>query len=590
MINKKALNLIYKKSKTYLLAEKVSSYINRIVFSSSTYKLIFGKTQEEDYFNKSVIARILNFFIKILLWPRCFLAKHNIYQTSALKSFLDLIFDINIPDFIFGSKIITGLVNFLGLDAQSLIITNKSKRGKRKYNKKPDLVKTIFWSATLILFFAAANFIGLKKALIIIPGGIFSLLVLYNTKFGVFALSLFFALLPTKFTLAIILLTLFSFWFNLFFNNRFSSSINLIDVFIIFFSGLIFYSTLVSVMPLKSIKMSLVYILFIAFYFVLKSTINNKQDLFIIISLMILSVGLVSLIGIAQKFLGLSILANNNNNWIDQEMFSGNTIRVFSTLDNPNVLGEYLLIMIPICFGGIYYLKNKFCKLFAFLIFGLSCVCMLLTLSRGAWLGLIFAMTIFIILRDKRLLWLLILFILAAPIFIPKSFIQRFMSIGNMADSSTSYRVNIWIGSLKIIKDFWPIGIGLGTKNFVYIYQKYALSASYALHSHNFYLQILIDLGITGLILLFAIITLFYKSLLANNKFLSDDFIKTLKISLCAGFTGYLIQGLADNIWYNYRVAFLFWFIISTAGICSKLSSLNIWAKFKFLQHESKFN
>ena len=242
MITQKHINLIYKKSKAYLLIEKINLYISQIIFSSFIYKIIFNKTRSEDFFNKSLIARILNFFIKIFLWPKKFFLEHNIYQNSFLKFFLDSIFSFNIPDFIFKSNIIKLLTNFLGLDIINLLAINKNKT----HNKKSSFIKIFFWSGILILFFSLAKFISLKKSFFIISAIIFSLLVLNNTKLGVYALSLFFALLPTKFTLGLILLTLFSFAFNLFFNNKFSLNINLIDVFIILFSGLIFYSVFIS--------------------------------------------------------------------------------------------------------------------------------------------------------------------------------------------------------------------------------------------------------------------------------------------------------------------------------------------------------
>ena len=69
-------------------------------------------------------------------------------------------------------------------------------------------------------------------------------------------------------------------------------------------------------------------------------------------------------------------------------------------------------------------------------------------------------------------------------------------------------------------------------------------------------------------------------------KFLHDDFIKTFKISICSGFFGYLIQSLTDNTWYNYRIVFLFWFMIGVANIAFDSSKLNTWGRFKFLQHK----
>lgn len=557
---------LYRQSKIFLIAEKISEVIGKIIFSSFFYKIIFHESGGEKIFSKSFVMRIFNFFVQIFLSTQNFFA--DFYETSLCKKFLDSIFTIYVPKYALSAKSVKFLSEFFGIEI-------------KKAEKKSGL---IFWLIVLTLFIFCAKFFSVKKYLLVIAIS-FALLIFYNVKMGIFALVFFTPILPTKFILAIVLLTVFSFVFNLIFTHKFSLRINLTDLFVVLFATLIFYSSFISYIP--NFKMSAIYLLFIAFYFVFKNTITNKENLFTIASLMITSSAIVALIGIAQKYFGLDSTVNM---WIDENMFEGNTTRVFSTLANPNVLGEYLLFMIPITFGSIYYFKNKFCKIISFLITCLLGFCMLLTLSRGAWLGLIVAMIIFILLRDKKLLLLGFFLILIAPLFIPNSFLQRFMSIGNMADTSTSYRVGIWIGSLRMIKDFWPIGIGLGSEVFIFIFQKYALSASYALHSHNFYLQILIDLGIAGLILILCVIFSFYKNLLANNKFLTDNFVKTFKISLCAGFTGYLIQGLADNVWYNYRIFLLFWIMIAISSVCFNLSELKVWEKFKFYQHKTKFN
>lgn len=556
----------YRQSKIFLITEKISEAISKIIFSSFFYKIIFHEIGGEKIFSKSFVKRILNFFVQIFLLMQNFLA--DSYETSLCKKFLDSIFTIYVPQYALSAKSVKFLSEFFGIEI-------------KKSKKKSGL---IFWLIVLTLFIFCAKFFSVKKSLLIIAIS-FALLIFYNVKAGIFALVFFTPILPTKFILAIVLLTVFSFIFNLIFTHKFSLRINLTDLFVVLFATLILYSSFISYIP--NFKMSATYLLFITFYFVFKNTITDKENLFTIASLMIISSAIVALIGIAQKYFGLDSTVNM---WIDENMFEGNTTRVFSTLANPNVLGEYLLFMIPITFGSIYYFKNKFCKIISFLIVCLLGFCMLLTLSRGAWLGLIAAMIIFVLLRNKKLLLLGFFLILIAPIFIPNSFLQRFMSIGNMADTSTSYRVGIWIGSLRMIKDFWPIGIGLGSEVFIFIFQKYALSASYALHSHNFYLQILIDLGIAGFILILCIIFSFYKNLLANNKFLADNFIKTFKISLCAGFTGYLIQGLADNVWYNYRIFFLFWIMVAISSACFNLSELKVWEKFKFYQHKTKFN
>lgn len=568
-MNAKELKVFYRQSKVFLLAEKVSAFVSQIIYSSFLYKILFYDAGGEKFFSASISSCVLNFFIKIFMWPQNFFS--CLFENSLCKNFLDLIFVPYVPQFALSSIFIKFLSEFFGIDI-------------KKSDKKSGL---IFFVIAFVLFLVGIKFVGLKKSMFVIGGILFSLLVLHDTKIGVFVLAFFIALLPTKFILAIVLLTIFSFGFNLVFTNHFSLSVNLIDLFVILFGSLIFYSIFISYIPLGSFKMATVYLLFITFYFACKNVIGSRNDLFTVVSLMIVSSAIVALIGIGQKYFGLVL---DTNMWIDVDMFENNTVRVFSTLDNPNVLGEYLLFMIPVSFGSIYYFKNKFYKAVSFFTVSLLCVCMLLTLSRGAWLGLITAMFVFIVLRDKKILWFAAFLVFLLPLFVPQSFIERFMSIGNMADSSTSYRVGIWIASLRIIKDFWPIGIGMGTQVFIFIFQKYALSASYALHSHNFYLQLIIDLGIAGFILMFFLVLLLYKNLLVENRFLCDDFVKTFKISLCAGFTGYLVQGLADNVWYNYRIVLLFWFMIAISASCFNLSKLSVWEKFKFFQHKSKFN
>ena len=52
------------------------------------------------------------------------------------------------------------------------------------------------------------------------------------------------------------------------------------------------------------------------------------------------------------------------------------------------------------------------------------------------------------------------------PFVLPETIINRFLSIGNMADSSTSYRVYIWLGTIAMLKDYWFCGIGPGAAAF----------------------------------------------------------------------------------------------------------------------------
>ena len=397
-----------------------------------------------------------------------------------------------------------------------------------------------------------------------------AVLILYSPLVGVMVTAFAIPILPTMLILGLEALTVFSFLCKLLFSSQYTFKINMIDLFILLFAVLVICSVPISYIPGSSASVAVVYLLFIAFYFVVKNVINTREKLFAVASLLVCAGVLVALYGILQKYTGIGM---DTEAWIDAEMF-GDQSRIGSTLENPNVLGEYFLFVIPVALSMLYYFnkaRNLPYKAVAFGALGVMGVAMLFTSSRGAWLGLIVAMVVFTLVKDRRLIWLGVLVLMAAPFAIPASYMERFFSIGNMADTSTAYRVSIWMASTNMLKDFWPVGIGLSSNVFIYIFQKYAYSASYALHSHNLYLQVMLTLGISGFILFLLILFMFYKNILSRINKSKSSFLTAFSASLCAGMTGYLVQGMTDNTWYNYRIVSYFWVVLALAGVCGCL-------------------
>jgi O-antigen ligase len=161
---------------------------------------------------------------------------------------------------------------------------------------------------------------------------------------------------------------------------------------------------------------------------------------------------------------------------------------------------------------------------------------------------------------------------LVLPFIVPQTIIGRISSIGNLKDTSSAYRVAIWLGSINVIKKYWPSGIGLGSEVFSRIYPRNAISgAAYALHAHNLYLQIFVETGIVGILSFSILIFMFYRSTISAYLRTKDKFLSTLLASICAGMTGYLFQGLTDNIWYNYRMVLIFWMLLGFSAVAVRL-------------------
>lgn len=330
------------------------------------------------------------------------------------------------------------------------------------------------------------------------------------------------------------------------------------------------FAIFTSVTPKGSLLGGLLTISFILFSIVLTNAIETRKQMDVMLFLFI-SIGvLVACYGFYQflfpsKFSGV---------WHDKEMFEGIRFRVYSTLENPNVLGEYFLLVIPIAFA--YFLNSKawISKLYFLGCCGAMMLCLILTYSRGCYIGILVALGIFLVLLDRRFIFLGILGLLALPFILPPTIINRFLSIGDMADSSTSYRVYIWLGTLSMLKDYWVCGIGPGTSAFNMVYPAYAFNGISAPHSHNLFLQIICDAGIVGILLFAVLIYQFYKATFRAFVCEKRKENRILIISAISAISGFLVQSLFDYTFYNYRVMLLFWVVLAFGILFTRLPQL----------------
>ena len=343
-----------------------------------------------------------------------------------------------------------------------------------------------------------------------------------------------------------------------------------INRFLLLFAFIYVSATFTSVTFSGSLKGGLLTVLFVLFAFLFENSVTTKKQLDTSVILIICAGFLISAYGVYQYVFGVT----GAESWIDTDMFSSAGTRVYSTLQNPNVLSEYLLLVIPFAFAMFLGARRPGKKLLYLCAAGAMCLCMLFTLSRGGWLGLIFAAAVFIVLLDGRFIFLGIAALVALYFVLPESIIARFTSIGNLSDSSTSYRVAIWYGTLSMLKEYWFCGIGPGTAAFNLVYPIYSFSAAAAEHSHNLFLQIICDAGICGIAIFLTIIFTYFRTLLSAMSRERDKMSRYLQAAAVAAITGFLVQGMTDNAFYNYRVLLIFWVVMALGMLVSRRTGM----------------
>lgn len=328
--------------------------------------------------------------------------------------------------------------------------------------------------------------------------------------------------------------------------------------------ALLFLGGLTSIRRGSSLQQVALYLVYILTYLMAANSIRGKKLADRVADCMLLSALGASLMGIYQNIVGLE----SSVSWLDQEMFAEIGSRVVGPFDNPNVFGEYLIMVLPLALccmalgGGIR-------RALGLVVTGTVGVALIFTWSRGAWLGAMLAVGLFLLLLQPKLLRLALPGLLALPFLpavVPASILNRLTSIGNLADTSTAYRVSIWTASVKMIKEIFVTGIGTGSQAFTALYPVYALGgAAYALHAHNLYLQIFIELGLLGMLTFVIMLVLFYKWVFYNYRTITNRRYASIILALGMGILGLLVQGLTDNVWFNYRIVLFFWILMGLA-------------------------
>lgn len=128
--------------------------------------------------------------------------------------------------------------------------------------------------------------------------------------------------------------------------------------------------------------------------------------------------------------------------------------------------------------------------------------------------------------------------------------------------TSNVTRVTIWEASIRMFRDHWLLGIGLGNDTFRQVYAFYMRPRFNSLASYNIFLQIGIENGVGGLLVFLAMLYLLFRK---GWERLSQERISRALIFIGAmsACLAPLFHGLVDTIWYRPQPQLLFWLAVS---------------------------
>jgi putative inorganic carbon (HCO3(-)) transporter len=336
---------------------------------------------------------------------------------------------------------------------------------------------------------------------------------------------------------------------------------------VLFFVGVTLFCGVTSFHAASSIPIAVLTSVFMLSALLTGSLLTRKRQTdFFFFAFLAASAG-TGLVGLYQL-----VTRRMDMTWVDEELFGDIQFRLISTFGNPNVFGTYLLLAIPLAAALVLYAKKPLHRLFALSVTGLLLVNLLLSYSRGCYLALALSAFVFVLLVEKRLIILSVAGLFALPLVLPPTMLNRLLSITNLADSSTSYRIFIWQGTLRVLRDFWMTGLGQGLEAYNVIYPYYAFNAVVAPHSHNLFLQVFVETGIVGLAAFLVMLAWFFRTMAVFLRRAAHKRDAVVAAAMTAAVVGFLFQGIFDHVFYNYRVMLIFFLFVGLACAFARVS------------------
>jgi len=214
--------------------------------------------------------------------------------------------------------------------------------------------------------------------------------------------------------------------------------------------------------------------------------------------------------------------------------------RVWSTFGNPNFLGSYLIMIIPIYLVFLIKAQTVKKKSLYILFTLLSILALIFTYSRAAWLGTVVGIIVFVLMVNKKQLKANLFFligILVSTIVLTsiyprfymrakertprmKPIVERAVSAVDFKEPGITARLSAWETTIKMALKRPILGFGLDTLGMSFRqfmskeYEELAGRFRTAGYAHNEFLQYAATIGLAGLAAYLFLLFTFFRVLL----------------------------------------------------------------------------
>jgi hypothetical protein len=254
-------------------------------------------------------------------------------------------------------------------------------------------------------------------------------------------------------------------------------------------------------------------------------------------------------------------------------------MRATSTSVDPNVLGSLLNLTLCIAVPQLFARRPLIRRRYLVPVMGVMALCLVLTISRGSWVGVGVALAVIATLRYRKL-WLLLLVALGLLLILPQTqdYVAHFIEGVQIKDLATQMRMGEYKDALILIGRYPWLGVGFAGSPDIDTYIGVA----------NVYLLIAEQMGLIGLTSFLVVMVVFFTRFWRIHSLAATDGstepsgrglgeipeLEPLWWGLHAGLVGALVGGIVDHYFFNLdfpHSVTLFWLVVGLATAATEI-------------------
>jgi putative inorganic carbon (HCO3(-)) transporter len=223
-----------------------------------------------------------------------------------------------------------------------------------------------------------------------------------------------------------------------------------------------------------------------------------------------------------------------------------------------NGMGAFQAGMAVFLIGLTASTKRQIVRLGLWAVAGSCVYSLVLTFSRGGYLGFMAGLLILGIVKERKLLILFVVLLLSWQSLVPGAVTERVLMTYDDSqglDASAGERVTLWRDAMQVIDHDPVIGTGFDTYKFMGRVGDFK-------DTHNYYVKVLVEMGVIGLLFLFYVLgvlctmcwRLFHQ---AHDEFLGSIGYAVFALSICT-----IIVNFFGDRWTYLQVNGFFWVLL----------------------------